>query len=99
MTDPGSSMSPVAILVLTVVVLSLLVGWLAVVFRAARQPGGGSPRPGSGDPARARQPEAVTHHGDMAAGARVHPPAAGPGQPAGDGGTEEPPARRAGQAG
>src|SRR6266568_3085671 len=42
MTDPGFSMSPVAILVLTVVVLVLMAGWLAAVFLAARQPGGGS---------------------------------------------------------
>jgi len=48
-------MSPVAILVLTVVVLVLMAGWLGVVFFVARQPGGGSARPGNEDPARARQ--------------------------------------------
>src|ERR1019366_4226378 len=80
MTDPGSSMSLAGVLVLTVVVLVLLVGWLAAVFLAARQPGGA--RPGNEDPARGRQPEAVTHRGDMPAGTRVHPPDGHPGQPA-----------------
>jgi hypothetical protein len=51
MLDPHTSMSLAAILVLTVVVLVLVVGWLAVVFLAGRQPGG-SARPESEDPAR-----------------------------------------------
>src|SRR5258708_6624715 len=42
MTDPHTSMSLAATLVLTVVALVLLVGWLAAVFLAAREPGGGS---------------------------------------------------------
>jgi hypothetical protein len=90
MTDPHTSMSLAAILVLTVVVLVLLVGWLAVVFLAAREPGGGSARPGSGDPARARRPEAVPRRGDMPAGAHAAPP---DGQLAAGGGTGEPTAR------
>jgi hypothetical protein len=89
-------MSLAGVLVLTVVVLVLLVGWLAAVFLAARQPGGA--RPGNEDPARGRQPEAVTHRGDMPAGTRVHPPDGHPGQPAGGGGTGEPLARGTGQA-
>jgi hypothetical protein len=52
MTDPHTSMSLAAILVLTVVVMVLLVGWLAVVFLAAREPGAGGARPGGEDPAR-----------------------------------------------
>jgi hypothetical protein len=88
-------MSLAAILVMTVVVLVLLVGWLAVVFLAAREPGGGA-RPGSGGPARTRRPEAVTRLAEMPAGARVVP---SDGQPAAGGGTGEPAARGAGQVG
>ena len=92
MTDPGSSMSLAATLVLTVIVLVLLVGWLAAVFLAPRQPG--SARPGHGDPARGRQPEAVTDRGDMPARTRAHPPAR-----RAAGGGDEPLARGTGQAG
>jgi hypothetical protein len=61
-------MPPIAVLVLTVVVLVLLAGCLGVVFLVARQPSA-SARPGNEDPARARQPESGTHRGDMPAGA------------------------------
>jgi hypothetical protein len=92
MTDPHTSMSLAAILVLTVVVMVLLVGWLAVVFLAAREPGAGGARPGSEDPARARRPEACRSGRDMPVGAHAAPP---DGQPAAD----EPAARRAGRVG
>jgi hypothetical protein len=49
MSDPGSSMSLTAVLVLAVVAIILLVGWLAVVFRAASQPAGRTARPGDED--------------------------------------------------
>ena len=56
MTDPGSSMSLTAIIVMAVVVLAALAGWLGAVFFAAR----------------ASQPEARRHPGDVpAAPARV----------------------------
>jgi hypothetical protein len=72
MTDPGSSMSLTAVIVMAVVVLVLLAGWLGAVFFAAREPKGGSARPGAGDPGRASQPEARRHPGDVpAAPARV----------------------------
>ena len=74
MTDPRTSMSLPAILVLTVVALVLVVGWLAAVFLAGRQPGGGGAQPGSEGSARARRPETVTHAGDVIA------PAPGTGQ-------------------
>lgn len=38
MSDPHSSMSLTAVLVLAVVVVVLLVGWLAVVFHADSRP-------------------------------------------------------------
>ena len=38
MTDPHTSMSLAAILVLTVVVMVLVVGWLVAVFRAGHRP-------------------------------------------------------------
>ena len=72
MTDPGSSMSLTAIIVMAVVVLVLLAGWLGVVFFAAREPRGGSAPPGGDDPGRASQLEAGRHLGDVpAAPARV----------------------------
>jgi hypothetical protein len=72
MTDPGSSMSLTAIIVMAVVVLVLLAGWLGAVFFAAREPRGGSARTGGDDPGRASQPEAGRHPGDVpAAPARV----------------------------
>jgi hypothetical protein len=64
MTDPGSSMSLTAVLVLTAVVLMLMGGWLGAVFLAARQPGGRA-RPGIEDPAHARQPEASPHREEV----------------------------------
>jgi hypothetical protein len=50
MTDPGSSMSLTATLVLTVVVLVSISGWLAVVFAAGREPRPGAGQ-GGGEPA------------------------------------------------
>src|SRR5690349_10553431 len=83
MTDPHTSMSLAAVLVLTAVVMVLVVGWLAAVFLAGHQPAGGRARPGSEDPGRARRPEAVTRRGEMPASAHVVPsdrqPAAGGG--------------------
>lgn len=49
MSDPHSSMSLTAVLVLTVVVIVLLVGWLAVVFRADSQPARRPARRGAED--------------------------------------------------
>ena len=46
MTDPGSSMSLTAVLVMAVVVLVLLGAWLIAVFRAASQPASGHAHPG-----------------------------------------------------
>jgi hypothetical protein len=70
MTDPHTSMSLAA----TVVVLVLVVGWLAAVFLAGHQPAGGRARPGSEDPARARQPKAARGRGDMPVSAHAAPP-------------------------
>ena len=64
MTDPHTSMSLAATLVLTVVVMVSLVGWLAVVFLAGREPGG-SDSPGSEDPARVAEPGAVPSRGGV----------------------------------
>lgn len=66
MTDPGSSMSLTAILLLTVVVLVLISGWLAVLFAAGREPSHGVR--GGGHPAPAGQPE-VGPAGPAAGGA------------------------------
>jgi hypothetical protein len=77
MTDPGSSMSLTAVIVMTVVVLAALAGWLGAVFLAAREPRGGGARPGGEDPRRACQPEAGRHPGDV--------PAAPARAPGGDG--------------
>jgi hypothetical protein len=95
MTDPHTSMSLAAILVMTVVVLVLVGGWLAAVFLAGRQPGARSAQPGSEGSARARRPETGTHGGDVPAPARARPPAR---RPAG-GGTDEALAPGTGQAG
>jgi hypothetical protein len=73
MTDPHTSMSLAAILVLTVVVMVLVAGWLAVVFLAGREPGVGRARPGSEDPARVAEPGVPSRGGVPA----------GPGAPAG----------------
>ncbi len=77
MTDPGSSMSLTAIIVLTVVVLVAMAGWLGVVFFMAREPKGGNARPGGEEPGHASQPEAGRHPGDV--------PAAPARAPGGDG--------------
>ena len=55
MTDPHTSMSLAAILILTVVVMVLVVGWLAAVFLAGHQRAGGRARPDSEDPSGAGQ--------------------------------------------
>jgi hypothetical protein len=55
MTDPHTTMSLTAVLVLTAVVMVTVVGWLVVVFLAGHQPAGGRARPGSGDTALARR--------------------------------------------
>jgi hypothetical protein len=88
MLDPNTSMSLAEVLVLTAVVLVTVLGWLAAVFLAGRQPRAGSPRPGREDPADLRG-------GDVAAQARAHPLA---GQPAA-GGADEPLAPATGEAG
>jgi hypothetical protein len=89
MTDPHTSMSLAAILVLTVVVMVLLVGWLAVVFLAAREPGAGGARPGGEDPARAAEPDAVPSRGGVPAGPGARRPAGGPAPQPGDGAAGE----------
>ena len=53
-------MSLTAVLVLAVVVIVLLVGWLAVVFLAARSPAP-EPSPGAEDASDAADPEAGPH--------------------------------------
>lgn len=58
MTDPGSSMSLTAILILTGVVLILMGGWLGVIFRVGASARRQDTRPGDEDPAHARQPQA-----------------------------------------
>lgn len=78
MTDAGSSMSLTAIIVLTVVVLVGMAGWLGAIFFVAREPRGGSVRPGGEGPGRASQPEGGTHPGDV--------PVAGPASVLGGGG-------------
>jgi hypothetical protein len=57
MSDPGSSMSLTAVLVLTVVVLACIGGWLAVVFRAGSEPAR-RPRPGGEEAGRGAEPGA-----------------------------------------
>ena len=46
MSDPSSSMSPAAMLVMAIIAVGLVGVWLAAVFRAARQPPSAPPRPG-----------------------------------------------------
>ena len=61
MTDPGSSMSLTAVVVLTVVVLVAMAGWLGTVFFVAREPRSGGARPDGeipGEPA-IRKPAGV----------------------------------------
>jgi hypothetical protein len=55
MTDPHTSMSLAAILVLTVVVMVTVVGWLAAVFRAGHQPADAHAAPPAG-PSAADEP-------------------------------------------
>jgi hypothetical protein len=66
MLDPHTSMPLAAVLVLTVVVLVTVLGWLAAVFLAGRQPRAGSRRPG-------REERGDLRGGDMPARARAHP--------------------------
>ena len=68
MTDPGSSMSLTAVLVLTVVVRVAMAGWLGTVFFVGREPRSGGTRPGEGDPGHAGHPEASRQPGDAPAG-------------------------------
>jgi hypothetical protein len=82
MSDPHSSMSLTAVLVLTVVTLVLMGGWLGAIFFAARENGGGGARLAEKDPGHAGQPEADTRPEDV--------PAGRPARPAEDGGTGEP---------
>jgi hypothetical protein len=72
MTDPGSSMSLTAVIVLTAVVLVAMAGWLGTVFFVGREPRSGGTRPGGGDPGQTGHPEADRHPSDVpAAPARV----------------------------
>ncbi len=84
MTDPHTSMSLAAILVLTVVVMVTVVGWLIAVFRAGHQPAARRARPGSEDPARAAEPDAVPSRGGVPAGPGARRPAGGPAPQPGD---------------
>jgi hypothetical protein len=95
MTDPHTSMSLAAILVLTAVSLVSVAGWLVAVFRAGHEPAGRA-RTGSEHPPAVRRPAAVTPHGNLSARAHADPL---DGQPAAGGGTGEPAAHGAGQAG
>ena len=95
MTDPHTSMSLAAILVLTAVALVSVAGWLAAVFRAGREPAGARPA-GERRFRPRRRPAAVTRYGNMPVGAPADPP---DGQPAAGGGTGEPAVRGTGQAG
>ena len=99
MTDPHTSMSLAATLVLTVVVLVLIVGWLAVVFLAGREPGAGSARPGSEDPARVAEPGTVPSRGGVPAGPGARQPAGRPAPQPGDDAASEPVPHVAGQPG
>lgn len=80
MTDPGSSISLTAFIVMAVVVLAALARWLGAVFYSAGEPRGGSARPG-GKPPGASQPEAGLHPGGVPA-----VPARAPGGDLGTGG-------------
>ena len=81
MSDPHSSMSLTAVLVLTVVVLVLMGGWLGAIFFVARETGGGA-RLAEKDPGHAGQPEADARPENVPAGRPV--------RPAEDGDTGEP---------
>jgi hypothetical protein len=99
MTDPHTSMSLAATLVLTVVVMVLIVGWLAVVFLAGREPGTGSARLGSEGPARVPEPGAVPSRGGVPAGPGALRPAGRPAPQPGDDAASEPLPHGAGQPG
>jgi hypothetical protein len=96
---PNSNMSPVAILVMALVVLILLGAWLAAVFLLARPPRGENARPGKEVVTHAREPEAVTHGGNVPAEPRVRLPAGRSAQPPGDNGMKEPLPRGASRTG
>ena len=89
MSDPGSSMSLTAVLALAVVVIVLLVGWLAVVFRADRQPTGRPARPGEEDAEHVAGPRVEPHK--QAKPAPAAHGAGNPGCPAPDGGLRQEP--------
>jgi hypothetical protein len=78
MSDPGSSMSLTAVLVLTVVVLVCIAGWLAVVFRAGSEHAG-RPVPGGDGAGRDAEPGAGSR-------SQAAPAAHGEGEPAVPGG-------------
>lgn len=88
--DPHSYMSPVAILVMALVVIILLGAWLAAVFLLARPPRSERARPDEEAVEHAREPGAVTHRGNVPAGPRVRAPAGRSEQPPGGDGTKEP---------
>ena len=97
LSDPGSSMSLTAVLVMAVVVLVLLGAWLIVVFRAARQPASGPVRPGT----RGAPPAAGQQAGPRGADAARHadaPPGQADQAMAQAGKTGSPPASTAGGA-
>lgn len=77
MLDPHTSMSWTAVLVLTVVVMVLVVGWLAVVFRAGHEPAR-KPRPGGERAGRDAEPGIGSH-------SQPAPDAHGAGEPAAPG--------------
>lgn len=69
MTDPGSSMSITAVLVMAAVVLVLLGAWLIAVFRAASQPASGHAHAG-GHGAAGAEGQQIDPRGAGAASAR-----------------------------
>jgi hypothetical protein len=102
LTDPGTSMSLTAVLVMAAVVLVLLGAWLIAVFLAARQPASGPAHPGGqGGPGAARAAaQQIDPRGAGAASAR-HPgtPPGQADQAVAQAGTDgSPPARTAGGA-
>lgn len=66
MTDPGTSMSLTAVLVMATVVLVLLGAWLIVLFLAARQPANGHVHPGGQGTAGAARKQADRRGADAA---------------------------------
>jgi hypothetical protein len=75
MTDPPSSMSLTAVLLLTLVVLVTMALWLGTVFFVGREPRSGGTRPGEVDPGQTLHPEASRHRdpGDAPAGPARRP--------------------------